>query len=509
MNQRGSTAALTALVMVMLIGCAGLAVDTARAWLVEDRLKTAIDAASLVAARQMSDLNRDAQATAVFWAQFTQGGGSHKYLGATVTNLLITPDANDSSKIQVSATATVPTTLFGVISAQTVAFSDFSVAQRAGTGLEVALVLDNTGSMAGNNAYLALQTAATQLIDILYGSADTQPNLWVSVVPFAAEVNIGKTHTDWLVGKNVIQTPYSPTSWMGCVMARTANTGAANGDDSNDETPAQAPLKPFLYLSTWHMYSYTTKSQGKTVTNYYTGDNDWQPSTWTKKGTGGITNEPDGGDSAVGPNLGCPALPIMPETASKNTILTTTINNMVPVYRGGTFINLGLQAGWWTISPNWQGLWGTPPDPKLGALPLAYNTSYMKKAIVLMTDGLNNWNDWTGGVPGQGPSPWVNDHDADFTAYGRLLTNVANLPTNNPTTTLNTLMTNMCTTIKSNNVIIYTILFNSGTAPTQATIDLFTACASPNNYTYAPNQAALQAAFQQVGSQLASLRLAQ
>ena len=67
-------------------------------------------------------------------------------------------------------------------------------------------------------------------------------------------------------------------------------------------------------------------------TNYYTGDNDWQPSTWTKNGTGGITNEPDGGDSAVGPNLGCPALPILPETASKNTILTTTINNMVPVY---------------------------------------------------------------------------------------------------------------------------------------------------------------------------------
>ena len=34
-------------------------------------------------------------------------------------------------------------------------------------------------------------------------------------------------------------------------------------------------------------------------------------------------------------------------------------------------------------------------------MPLAYNTPYMKKVIVLMTDGNNNWNDWTGGVPGQ------------------------------------------------------------------------------------------------------------
>ncbi len=33
MNKRGATAAITALVMVALIGCAGLAVDTARAWL--------------------------------------------------------------------------------------------------------------------------------------------------------------------------------------------------------------------------------------------------------------------------------------------------------------------------------------------------------------------------------------------------------------------------------------------------------------------------------------------
>ena len=35
-------------------------------------------------------------------------------------------------------------------------------------------------------------------------------------------------------------------------------------------------------------------------------------------------------------------------------------------------------------------------------MPLAYNTPYMKKVIVLMTDGNNNWNDWTGGVPGDG-----------------------------------------------------------------------------------------------------------
>ena len=106
-----------------------------------------------------------------------RGGGSHNYLGATVTNLLITPDANDSSKIKVSATATVPTTLFGVISAQTVSSSDFAVAQRAGTGLEVALVLDQTGSMNtvvnGQTKLAAAKAAIQTLLNILYGNNDT------------------------------------------------------------------------------------------------------------------------------------------------------------------------------------------------------------------------------------------------------------------------------------------------------------------------------------------------
>src|ERR1700693_2643529 len=182
MNRRGATAAITALAMVALIGCAGLAVDTARTWLVEGRLKTAMDAAALVAARQLSDPNRDAEVKAVFWAQFSQGGGSHNYLGATVTDPVITPDATDSTRIRVDATAAIPTTLFGVISQQTVAFADYAVAQRAGTGLEVALVLDNTGSMAGWPIQSVI-TSSNDLLNVLYGSADTQQNLWVSVVP--------------------------------------------------------------------------------------------------------------------------------------------------------------------------------------------------------------------------------------------------------------------------------------------------------------------------------------
>jgi hypothetical protein len=67
----------------------------------------------------------------------------------------------------------------------------------------------------------------------------------------------------------------------------------------------------------------------------------------------------------------------------------------------------------------------------------------------------------------------------------------------------------MCTNIKNNGIAIYTVLFNHS-AISQATQTLFQSCASsPKNYFLAPTQAQLQAAFQQIGTQLASLRLAQ
>ena len=283
------------------------------------------------------------------------------------------------------------------------------------------LVLDNTGSMDVNNTNLdssaigALRTAAQTLVGILYGGADTQPHLWVSVVPFAAAVNIGNTHTGWLAPDS------SPKVGLRAIHLDGLRDGA-HGKHGGDERRRLQRTPPstghyfwrFLYPSTYHMYptaagiQYTTGTgkNKQTLTYWYPGDNEWQPSTWTAAG-----NEPDRSNAAVGPNLDCPSLPILPETASKSTVLTwLDRNHMIAIDRGGTFINLGLQAGWWTLSPSWQDSWGIPADAQLGTLPLAYNTPYMKKAIVLMTDGTNNWNDWNCGVPGQTPPtsgcPW-------------------------------------------------------------------------------------------------------
>jgi Flp pilus assembly protein TadG len=505
---------MTGLLAIPLVAMIGLAIDLTRVWLVRSRLQMSLDAAVLVVARNLATGGTSADGLNLFWANWGRVSNVSMtgFMAATATTPIVHNPAPGglSGSVQLTSTATISPTLLGVLNIGMTTVSAASTAQSAAYGLELALVLDNTGSMAGSSI-TSLISSSNQLLNILYGTADTQPNLWVSVVPFAAAVNIGNTRASWLVGGAINQTPYSPSTWMGCVMARTAKTGAADGDDFNDRTPSQAAFQPFLYPSTYHVYPktgpivyYTGTAPNRVAHNYwYPGDNDWQPSTWTKTG-----NEPDAGNNSVGPNLDCPSLAIVPETASKAAV-AAVLNKMVPVYRGGTIISLGLQAGWWTISPNWQGLWGSP------TMPLAYNTPYMKKAIVLMTDGNNEWYDWADGVPGQRPPTappagvpaWTADGDADFTAYGRLLTNTRSVSPANITTTLNTWMSQMCTTIKANGITIYTILFNNSNSATQT---LFQNCAStPADYFLSPTTATLQTAFQQIGRDLSTLRLSQ
>jgi hypothetical protein len=67
----------------------------------------------------------------------------------------------------------------------------------------------------------------------------------------------------------------------------------------------------------------------------------------------------------------------------------------------------------------------------------------------------------------------------------------------------------MCTTIKQNGIIIYTILFNHDTI-SSATQTLFQSCVSdPSYYFLSPTQADLESAFTQIGQDLSTLRLSQ
>lgn len=592
-DRRGAVAAMSAVVMIGVIGFAGLAIDLTRIWMVNARLKTAIDAAALVGARQISlpAATRDAMIENVYWANYTQNGFSNNYLLATVNRPTITQ--LDEQRIQVSGSAVIPTTLFSILDRRNTTVGDTSIARRQGTGLELALVLDVTGSMASTPSgatqsnIAALRQAATDLVDILYGGQEQQPNLWVSIVPYTAMVNIGPGRTTWLQAGSLNTNNYLPSVWLGCVEAR-AGINYPAGADEDDSPPSLAPFRPFFWPSNRYAHSLDPNIPGnvwvyrgagnpppRTLTpvsvplasvlptdlpvNY--GDNSWIPgaggtvvrnttASWSdavwepdpaNPGTDAQDNARD--NNGRGPNLGC-GRAVLPLTRNRQPLIDQ-INALRATRRGGTMANVGLQLGWATISPRWRADWNLTEAREGQQLPLDYNTRFMRKAIVLMTDGENQWYDWPGGAPGDctttssgtaGPCAsaqrpvrppnvpiWTNAVDADQNAYGRLANGgpfgnrlgIAN-PTagpagtavTDPTNGINARMTRLCTAVRSENrnITVYTIVFVPNASA--AVQNLYRNCASaPENFFLAPTQAALRAAFQTIAGQLASLQL--
>ena len=99
--------------------------------------------------------------------------------------------------------------------------------------------------------------------------------------------------------------------------------------------------------------------------------------------------------------------------------------------------------------------------------------------------------------------------NSDYSGYGRRLENrlgiVPPLSAARMTTELNNRMSNLCTAMKRQGIIVYTITFNLTETATQA---LFRGCASQPDYWFnSPTQADLRTAFRQIGSQLTKLRL--
>jgi Flp pilus assembly protein TadG len=333
-HERGSTIPLIALSFTVLSGIVGLSIDTARAQLVQSKLSAALDAAGLAAGSSVSTTNLLAEVQKYMNANYPAGAN-----GATVTKITATPNS-DNTKIALSATAAMDNTfmkIFGMNQQTLVANTEIT---RSSKGLELVLVLDNTGSMSGSMT--TLRNAANQLLTTLYGTRTTVPNLWVGLVPFSQTVNVGSNRTSWLDSTHYATLNWGTTSWMGCVDAD------LNNFDTTDNPPTVQKQRAYFWP--------------KDTNN-----------AWSKRTL----------DATDGPNKYCPST-IVPLTANKSTV-QAGITAMVA--RGNTQVNFGAVWGWRMLSPRWRNQWGGEMDTN--SLPLEYNTKNMNKAVVLMTDGEN------------------------------------------------------------------------------------------------------------------------
>jgi Flp pilus assembly protein TadG len=626
-DRRGSVAWLLAAAAVPLVAAIGLSIDGARGWLVKSRLSQAIDAAGLAGGRVISSDSRDTDIDQFFKANFPTN-----FMKAQIDGPHISVDP-EMTAITINATATIPTTFMRVVGINQLTVRADTVVKRTDRGMELVLVMDNTGSMRTNDRMGKMKTAATELVNFLYGSRETVPNFWVGLVPYAAVVNIGDTHQDWTVPHEAVSfnvvtmtrsnvsdtdpdtaivcvdvdpnTPFtnqlrsgyivdiagasnakyngrhmirlgtgaskpsggdiaspgcaitsanastrfwymiSPTanwydlkpeqsmpttpatravptvpitasrpgpvyhnnsSWRGCVEARGTPYEEAQAEALST---TQAWVRSY-WPSTNGMKFYDQNNEVMRASgnNNYPrpGDNNWGLPRHPLDTSGAVVETVAADNNAHGPNIGCPPA-ILPLQPNKSTAVNA-IAAMGTWSRGGTMANLGLAWGWRTLSPAWRGLWG---DPSPANLPLDYNTPLIDKVVILLTDGENQWFDWEQRPPGcNGVSPCGLPGDADYTAYGRLVDQRlgSGVNTNSAATTeINNRMTALCSAMKTQGIIIYTIVVET---PSSATNALYQGCASkPEYYFPTPNANDLGTVFKQIAEQLANLRLAQ
>ncbi|MBL4789632.1 MAG: hypothetical protein JKY60_11505 [Kordiimonadaceae bacterium] len=463
-DQEGSLLPLVAASMMMLTGAAGVAIDGARMFYVKDVLQKSLDSAGLAAGHAMDAETMENDAREFFEANV-----------ASIANLLTsssisTTISEDSKTITLSGTATIAasfTKLFGV---NEITLNVSTEILRETRGMELAIVMDNTGSMASSGKMDAAKEAAALLVETVYGDEDTGTNLWVSVIPYVAHVNMGETHEDWLssAGQTRIDNgDFLPTEWAGCVMVR------ADGEDLTDTPPSEEPFEPWYWEDEPNYYYY-----------YYANN-------WIDDYGNRTINESNNRYNAKGPNRGC-GQAILPLTESKATVLAA-IDEMAPWSFGGTASPTGLAWGWRTLSERWQGLWGgsTPAE-----LPLANDAPFMDKVLIILTDGKNEFISRTTSLG-----------RSDFTAYGTI-TEFGFSSTSAARDEVDDRFDDLCQNVKDGSIIIYAITF--GSSPDSSTRTAFENCATnPAFYFHAPSNGELQDVFDTIGRQLSNLRLSQ
>lgn len=387
--------------------------------------------------------------------------------------------------------------------------------------LEIALVLDNTGSMANNGKLTTLKSAGANLIDKLAAAAarstDSTP-LRVSLVPFSMTVRVqGSTPTT-----NYDTSTHSgigfPTTWIDPQGVASVNAAASGGYDTFDVQTDRFTMLKQMNKQPWdgcvesrrqpydvQETAPTTGTPATMFTPYFwpdepddstAGRNNYQKDAG---GTGWKAKEQKSSKYTTaltrtgafmtgynyGPNSGCSMQQIIRLTTDTGSI-KTAINNMVAV--GDTNIPMGLVWGWHTLSPNAPFADGS-----------AYSTQHLKKIVILMTDGENTMTN-----PGSS-----NANGSYYSGVGYIWQNIMQGLTSSSgssarQTAMDARLALLCTNMKAQNIVIYTVRVEVAAGTSTVLKD----CASGADKFYdVQDVSQLSAAFDSIAGSIDNLRI--
>ncbi len=608
-DKRGAFAMQFALMLIPLVLCVGLAIDGGRVFLARFNLASALDAAAL-AMGSMTDDSVDLNAMAEVYVAQNFRMPDTGTVALTSTPETITPSTED---ITLRGTVAVNTYFMPLAGISTVNVSAESVVKRGGADVEVALVLDTTGSMSGTRM-TNLKSAANSLVSIVVNPVQTPWYSKVALVPYANSVYLGanadavrgappegadiiagvvppslspimndaskakkariyaddhglsnndiiridgvlgmtqlnggiykvknaKTnnfrikyeggpnHNKWVNSKSwssyiaggiitplsgggcadpclaILTAPnhgFSNNDWIRIEGASgwgemnnsgdsawqienvTTNTFTLKNSDASDWGVYIGGAKAFCTTPGCKYLRYTAdngstrvKQLSQCVTERV-GSEQYTNASYATKGVG--YHYPSGGG-----NLACSTdNPITPLTANSST-LTTDINDLTT--GGSTAGHIGLAWGYYALSPSFSPLW-----PDSSQHPGAIGAQDLVKALILMTDGEFNTGYCNGVIAADsgygGSSSHINCDAENGGAYAQA--------------------TQLCNSIKSDGIILYTVGFEMTAGSTGA--NFLEGCATaPENYYLASNGAELTAAFNSIAKSISLLRLA-
>jgi Flp pilus assembly protein TadG len=218
-DEAGGVAIAFGLSLTAILACSGVAMDYSRASNARTTLQSALDSAVLQAGKSVLATGHKVTVGEIRKSLRT-------YLSADDAALVKTVEVvQTSTKLEARASSSVKS-FFGTFTGQeripVMAQASIPVGS---TRLEIALVLDTTGSMAALGKMDALKVAANELIDTVTAAKTAGSEVAFAVVPFTSQVRlpVSNANANWMdfrTGQTNPAENASKTGWNGCVMDR-------------------------------------------------------------------------------------------------------------------------------------------------------------------------------------------------------------------------------------------------------------------------------------------------
>ncbi len=531
-DRRGATMVMFTLAALPVVFAAGAALDYSRASALQSRLQQATDMAALAVGGKGQTLT-DTQIAERARAEFLA------VLGDKAPGAWLDPPLISTGRTEIALTGNLT---YKPLIVQMDGLGPFQISAKSktvisDTSFEIALVLDNSGSMSssagGKSKMAAAKDAAKKLVETMYAQTQSATRTKMALVPFTLTVNAGNQYRDaswvdttgqssihwqnisrggsaWQPGSRFSIFEELDVSWAGCFETRPGTWGTTDAPPNGGVpdslfVPMFAPDEPGPAGTSTYFHNTGNNAGSGTRSTY---PNSYLSDTGGSCVAGSLpaTTDVQGRQAAIckyqinkdksklslssnrGPNRSCDARPLTRLTSS-----TSVLNSRIDDMRAGGNTNLfeGVAWGWRTLSPSQPFADGA-----------GYDDPKTRKIIILMTDGMNRW-DQASNHNGSGYSPFSFYKDA----------RLGSVPTSSGSATdaIDRKTRETCAAAKARGVQIYTVGFSvEGDSIDAKGLSVLKDCATMPNMAYvASNSDQIVNVFEEIARSIGTLRLAQ